>query len=382
MNIMKSRAPNLLRLSFLGLLLVCCHQAAPQEVAIWNNASDGFRSQALIRTGQPAASPSFIGPYDAQHELAQEMSRRVGSNIDALMGQLGTRIVLVSVDRKIVYENYAMRWMRKTTPLGYSMSKSLTAVAVGHALCADSRLSLQAKLEQHIPRLNGTSWGAATIEDLLLMKSGSTRQEPARAGWQSEDVAAFHRRVYLGTHTSDVVEAMLAHDLKTFSPGEVYQYSNYDTLALGLYVEAVTGKKFYDYFFQVVWPSIGAAESGAWLVNELDQSFSAFGFSASPEDWLRIGHYVLERMNNPDCLGQFLRRAIQPREQTHIPSRCYGYQIWNWCSRDVFFFFGYGGQYLIMYPARRWVAYAHQTSHMNDARLIQALRGVMNLPRD
>jgi hypothetical protein len=351
--------------------------SASQELAIWNNVSDGFRTQAKVRTGAGSPTPSAIGPYDARAEGSRAIVERVGSELDSLMGQLKTRIVLISSDRQLIYENYASRWMRRSTPLGYSMSKSLTAMTVGHAICANPAWSLDTKLEQVVPRLRGTSWGSSTVEDLLRMKSGSSRQEPERSGWQSEEVAAFHRAVFLGAHGSDVIDSMIAHDLKAITPGVSYQYSNYDTLALGFFVEAISGKKFYDYFFESVWPSIGAAQPGAWLVNDLDQTFSSFGFSASPEDWLRIGHHVIEHLRRGDCLGQFLSRAVLPLERTYIPTRCYGFQIWNWCSRDAFFFFGFGGQFLIMHPARNWVAYAHQTSHVNDARLIKVLRDVM-----
>jgi len=357
---------------FLGLVLFGS-SVNSQSIAIWNNVSDGFRTQGTVRMGKAAESPSNINSYQSENPLSKLYQERIGAGVEKLMGQLKTRIVLISSDRQVVYQNYASRSMQTATPLGYSMSKSLTALTIGHALCANPNISISTKAETLVPRLTGTSWGQSSIEELLLMKSGSSKQEPQRSGWQSEAVAELHRPAYLGGHSQDVIELMIRHDLKDFKSGTSHQYNNYDTLALGFLVEAITGKKFHEYFFETVWKEIAAAKNGAWLVNGLDQTFTAFGFSAAPEDWLRIGHYVIDQINSGSCLGQFLNKASEPKERTYIPTRCYGYQIWNWCRKDTFFFLGYGGQYLVMNPSKRWVAYAHQTTQENDAQLVALL---------
>ncbi len=354
-----------------SLIFVLTSQCvSAQSIAIWNNVSDGFRTQGIVQMGKAAESPSTINSYQSENPLSKLYQERIGTGVEKLMGQLKTRIVLISSDRQVVYQNYAARSMQTATPLGYSMSKSLTALTIGHALCANPNISISTKAETLVPRLTGTSWGQSSIEELLLMKSGAARQEPKLAGWQSEAVALQHRPVYLGGHNQDVLELMHKHDLKEFQPGTAFQYSNYDTLSLGFLVESITGKKFHEYFFETVWKEISASKNGAWLVNGLGQTFTAFGFSAAPEDWLRIGHYVIDQINSGNCLGKYLSKASEPKERTYVSSRCYGYQIWNWCRKDTFFFLGYGGQYLVMNPSKRWVAYAHQTTHENDAQLV------------
>lgn len=363
--------------SLIFLLTTNCVSA--QALAIWNNASDGFRSMGDVRVGQAAATPSSLGAYQSELPISKQYQERIGAGVEKLMGQLKTRIVLISSDRQIVYQNYATRSMQTATPLGYSMSKSLTALTIGHALCANQNIPISTKAESLVPRLTGSSWGQSSIEELLLMKSGAAKQEPHRNGWQSDAVAELHRSVYLGGHQHDVIELMIKHDLKEFNSGTSHQYSNYDTLALGLLVEAITAKKFHEYFFETVWKEIAASKNGAWLVNGLDQTFTAFGFSAAPEDWLRIGNYVIDQINSGTCLGQFLSKASEPKERTYISTRCYGYQIWNWCRKDTFFFLGYGGQFLVMNPSKRWVAYAHQTTHENDAQLISLFGAALNL---
>ena len=176
--------------------------------------------------GKAAESPSTINSYQSENPLSKLYQERIGAGVEKLMGQLKTRIVLISSDRQVVYQNYASRSMQTATPLGYSMSKSLTALTIGHALCANPNISISTKAETLLPRLTGTSWGQSSIEELLLMKSGSSKQEPQRSGWQSEAVAELHRSVYLGGHSQDVIELMIRHDLKEFKSGTSHQYSN------------------------------------------------------------------------------------------------------------------------------------------------------------
>jgi len=359
-----------------------------QTIEFWNNASDGFRSQGRVRLGQAAQNPSIINPYQADNQLAKLFQDRVGERIDKLMDDSKTRIVLVSSNRQIVHQSFATKSIQKATPLGFSMSKSITALTVGHALCANPTVSIDQRVDTLIPKLAGSSWGNSTIKDLLLMKSGAARQDINRHGWQSEAVAVTHRPIYQGRHYSDFLDMMIKDDLKEFKPGTKHNYSNYDTLALGFVVEAISGKKFHEYFFQTIWMEISAANTGAWLVNSFDQTLTAYGFSASPQDWLRIGHYVVDQIQSNNCLGQFLKKAIEPVEHTHRSTWCYGFQIWSWCrmdtfflmgNKDSFFFLGFGGQYLILNPSKRRVAYVHQISHENDAELTFLLRTAMYL---
>jgi len=377
---MKKMIVSFLKKNMLGMLTLFVMQADAQVLAMWNNASDGFRSVARIQSGAPSNNPSRINELVDDHTVAKLFKERHGSEIEKFMGQLKTRIVLVSSDRQIIYQNYATRSMRNSTPLGYSMSKSVAAMTIGHAICSNSKVSIQSKVDSLIPRLKGTSWGDSTIEDILLMKSGSAKTIPENNGWQSEEVAAIHRPVYLGHHNSDIVDLMIKHDLKEFRPGTSYQYNNYDTLVLGLLVEAITQRKFYEYFFDTVWKEVAAAKTGAWIVNGFDQTFTSFGFSASPEDWLRLGHYVIDQIDSQTCIGKFLQIASEPKEtKTWVKTRCYGYQIWNWCRKDAFFFFGFGGQFLIIRPEKKWVAYVHQTTHDNDAKILGILYESLNL---
>lgn len=351
--------------------------AGAQDMVGWGHVSEGLRKQGQIALLPPAASPSRLDPAPSRQDLGQSHPD-IARDFDALFSPRSTRIVMVSQDRQVVYAQYAESWLRNATPLGYSMSKSLTALAVGKALCQGAIPSLQQRGDAILPQLAGTAWGNATVEQLLRMQSGSSLQDPSRHGWQSEAVAIANRPIYDGRMVGDFLDLMRAHDLRQLRPGEKFQYNNYDTLALGLLVEAATGQRFYDYFNQMVWQPVGPQKSGAWLRSNKGQTANYAGFSAAPEDWVRIGHYVIEAMRKPDdCFARYLTQAVQPGARTYVSTRCYGYQIWNWCSDDSFMFVGYGGQYLVITPKRNIVMYTHQASSVNDAKLMALYQRVL-----
>ena len=164
---------------------------------------------------------------------------------------------------------------------------------------------------------------------------------------------------------------MLEDDEIKYKPGEIFNYNNYDTLALSSIIEAATNQSFSEFFEKEIWNSVGAVKEGAWLRNRKNQTATYVGFSAAPEDYVRLGHYINELFNDQSsCIGKYLNDAIKPKQKTFVPTRCYGFQIWSWCNNNNFFFTGYGGQYLVMQPKQNIVYYVHQGTHDNDAKVM------------
>ncbi len=356
---------------FLCLLAALASLAQAQtppstSAAGWDAASQGFRRQAKIAVLKPPATArELTREPDAQWTRVLE-----GADPLALRDFIAldkTRILMVAVDGKVVMTRQASWAMGSATPLGYSMAKSLTSLAVGKLLCQNPSLSLETRGAEILPRFKGTSWGDATLRQVLQMKSGSVRQGPPYTGWQSEPVAAKHRGLYDGANRVRLEEEMRRDDPREFEPGTSYQYNNYDTLFLGLVIEQVSGKRFPEFFQESIWNEVRPAHAGAWLLNDEGRTYNAMGFSASPEDWIRVGYYVIDQLTKDDCFGAYLRQATATTERTHVPSLCYGYQIWGFCGLEgSFFFWGFGGQHLVIAPRRNLVIYTHSAFQATD----------------
>lgn len=357
-----------------ALYFICPNYAFAQREGQLRDWGNGYRhtynTYILKKSKNPTALISM--PDSIPRDLPSTQK-----SVNNLMGAEKTRILIYSINKNIIFENYLNSDIKNSTPLGFSMSKSLTALAVGVAHCSGKINSLDDKADKYIPRLTKTSWGNSTIRQLLLMNSGSSYQEPGGNGWQSEPVVFKNRFIYTGSAIKDYVELMLEDDEQKYKPGEFFNYNNYDTLTLGLIIEAATNQSFSEFFEKEIWNAVGAQKDGAWLRNRKNQTAAYVGFSAAPEDYIRVGHYVNELFNDQsNCIGKFLNDAIKPKQPTYLSTRCYGFQIWSWCNDNNFFFLGFGGQYLVMQPKQNIVYYVHQGTHDNDAKVISVFHDI------
>ena len=354
-------------------ICICCIGSStlaemPPRTSIqgWDAASYGFRSKAKVAILNASAQPTEFTV--ASPQVTKEMfPDALIKNIDDVIALDKTRIFLASANRKIVIEKYAASWLKQTTPLGYSMSKSLTSLAFGKLMCKHQNVNLKTKGYELISEFKNTSWGNSEISHVLNMMSGSSNSPPPYTGWQSESVGAKHRGIYDGFNNVDLIKEMITDDVKAHEPGSSFQYNNYDTIFLGLLIEAVANKPFHQFFDEEIWRDINSKSSGGWLINKNGNTYAAMGFSASPEDWLRVGHYVIDSSKKDDCFGNYLKNAIQTMQKTHVSSMCYGFQIWNFCRPGLFHFWGFGGQHLVMNPNKNSVIYTHSAIQADDS---------------
>jgi CubicO group peptidase (beta-lactamase class C family) len=353
-------------------VLVFPSYALPQDERISDGMTEGWRSVTLtepVRSSRKSSGLRFLPPEDmVRNPKVAEFNRQA----EIRLSMPGTRAVLMSENQLVILEKYlAGKASARSTPTGNSMSKSLVSMAVGKALCDGSIKSIDDKGAQYVNGLSGTSWGDSSVRDLLRMSSGAFRPDlSAGSGFKDQRDTMANRAIYSKDLRADYIEMMKVLDERISSPGREFNYNNYDTNALALIVESATKKKFAKYFEETIWQEAGAEKDGAWITNSRGQVAGYFGFSATPRDWLRLGHYVLDELKKPGCFSDFLRNATReqiPANWTFMKS--YGYQIWTNCTRKSgsFCFLGFGGQQLIMHPGSNTVLYVHGTTNESAA---------------
>jgi CubicO group peptidase (beta-lactamase class C family) len=346
----------------------------------WSNrTSSGFRDSAKVNYVEPGTEVRKIEKNNiAIHPDVKKI-------IDNQIKKLPTKILLVAKGDEIFYEYHSSpRNSKKWTPLGMSMSKSLTAMTVGKAFCDGLIHDLDDKLSKYVYELEGTSWGNASIKNILSMSSGSYKTDIKFNGAKHETSAEriLSRAGYDGKNGEDFISIMKSLDENNLIPGEAFYYNNMDTIALGLLVEAATKKKFYDYFEESIWKQSGAEHKGAWIANNLNQTSTYNGFSATPHDWLRLGLYVLDSRSKDDCFGKFLVEGTKKVLTTKmfVMGQNYGFQIWVNCRPKVdFCFLGHGRQYLWFNLEKNIVMYHHATTEtMDEPALISAYLNIVD----
>jgi CubicO group peptidase (beta-lactamase class C family) len=180
---------------------------------------------ALMLAGCGSTAPS-------QQPLPPTALKAVGKNpgapreklaraVDALFtrSDLGeTRAVLVLHDGAIAAERYEAGYGQRTKFLGWSMSKTVTAVLIG-VLVAEGRLRLDDSPPIPTWQRPGDPRGGITLRQLLQMRSGLRHKENSKPIYNSGEVRMLFRDGR--DDMADWAEAQpLAH-----APGRVFAYS-------------------------------------------------------------------------------------------------------------------------------------------------------------
>lgn len=358
---------------WLAVLALAAGAVAAQE-QLPPEVTNGFRFAANTVLFKPSEHPrplAIATPEGPEKAAAEDAAKAFAGGV--------TRAALLSRKGRIFHEAYARGVTADSTPFAFSMTKTLVAVTVGKALCDGLIRSLDEQAEVYAPQLQGTSYGAASIRQLLTMSSGASKSDFA-TGHPSGQESFLLRNMYqprgLDIDLLDRMKVNTGHA----PPGSEFNYNNYDTQALVLVTEGATRSGFDAYFEKAIWSAVRAEKSGAWLRNHKGTVVGFAGFSAAPRDYLRIGYYLLEEMRNENtCFSRYLAEATASHA-TPMPGRGYGYQVHKLSLRNApesFWFLGFGGQVLGVDPRSDTVIYLYQGSFATTAEWVRLTSTLM-----
>jgi CubicO group peptidase (beta-lactamase class C family) len=236
---------------------------------------------------------------------------RIGNDARSFLRE--TMSVVILQNGELVFEGYANGATAESPLNSYSMAKSMTALAVGEALCAGKLKSLDDKAVAYAPAIDGTAYGAASLRNLLRYTSGA--QDPGGNG-------------YVGIHSIEDFRAMWSHKLSIadlirkygqqsrWQQGEKFIYNGLDSQTLGLAVRGATGVPLQRWFEETVWQKAGSEHRAGWWVDRDGNGIAEIGVYVTTRDYARIGLYVLERLagkTDDPCMTEFVREAAKPQ---------------------------------------------------------------------
>ena len=318
------------------------------------HAEDDPGSTALMAVAEDAGAP--------REQLARALDRLF---TDKSMGQ--TRAVIVMHGGKVVAERYADGYGPDTRFLGWSLSKTVTAVAVG-LLVSEGKLRLDET--PPIPRWQrpGDPRGDITLRQLLQMRAGLRHQEMA-----DKDYEGSAARLLFLDGRDDMAGEAEAQPLEA-EPGSLFEYSTASAMILSDIVtrvlvneahparrQAVTDRFLRDRLFMPL-----GLES---MTAEYDAAGTFIGgvmIHATARDWARFGEFL--RHGGSVKGAQILPRAwlsFMRKPSPRAPD--YGAQLWlnrpSGTEREVLFpkqgpsdafgMAGYRGQYVIISPRQQ-----------------------------
>ena len=325
---------------------------------------NGFRR--WVYTIKPVAAPQSIA---SRGPTTKEV--RVVEQAKFLLASREAKAIVLMDGPSVVYMGLKEPATDKTLFASASMGKTVTALAVGRAICA-GKIKIDDRAAILVPELEGKALGNATVRDLLRMASGAAQAStgPIKASgyiFTPEEAADFRagKLNIVQTLASDRVARAARGTFTDYKPGEQFDYKGTDPLTLGVMLNRATGVSTAQWMQQAVFDQAGIAEVGK--LNTLCAP-SAGGFCASTKqavrsdagvflhlnDWERFAWWVKQSSKRTDCFGKFVNEASHTQISTARPGtkwgknsvRGYGYLIWtdNPIAADTYWAEGWGGQ--------------------------------------
>ncbi|MGP9538131.1 serine hydrolase domain-containing protein [Brachybacterium sp. AOP43-C2-M15] len=307
-----------------------------------------------------AAAPSETRPAEARPTdplLLLPLRQRI------LEKDLGVRALHL---HRRGHEDIAHRVVEDTVENVYSVSKTVTALAIGIAV-HEGLLDPEDRLVDHLPAPDG-GYGdgvdAVRIRHLLTMTSGS----PV-LGFLDEE-----------REHPDLTALILGTAL-TAAPGERWEYSNGSIFLLSRLIAERSGQTMRDWLMPRLFEPLGILNP-QWHTTRDGHTWGATGLHLRSGQLARIGRLLLdggEHEGTPLVPADWI--ATMHAERTWVPtgdpepeSARYGYGVWNCTPEGEWRADGAYGQFLLVMPAQQAVLTI--TSHLEGRGGVEILRAV------
>ena len=274
-----------------------------------------------------------------------------------------TNALMVLRDGQVVFEDYRNRMDAATPHIGFSMTKTITAMLLGQALDRGEIDGLDDPVSKYVPELANGAYGQASIRQVMQMRSGADIEERYDFGANPSLAAQIHETAIVQNQRRF---ADFAVGLGQRSqPGAVFNYATLDTAVLGWVLEQATGQKIERLMQDRIWQPLGAEHDGHFLADGpvgTGRALNGMGFNATLRDWGRLGQLLADdgmvgdtRVLPEGWVGQMTTMLpTQSPPGQGVPG--YGLQVWQVDNEPgAFSAVGLAGQYIYVHPATHTV---------------------------
>jgi CubicO group peptidase (beta-lactamase class C family) len=269
--------------------------------------------------------------------------------------------LLIWYNGQLVAQHFAEKISDKTLFSGFSMHKSLIALAVLAAIEDGIIGNLDDSIGSYLSPWKDDPRGKITLRQLLQQSSGL-----GHYSFGSDDLKG--NALVL---SSAINKTALQYPLVDL-PGTLFNYNNVNAQLAGMVLEQAlkrSGKTYAEYLTERIWDPLGNNEARLWLEDEGGSPRFFMGLHAGLADWLRIGVMLTDR--DQQVLS---KESLMAFSTPSALNKAYGLNVWlggNWQPKrhygpttpmviphvepylapDVLFFDGFGGQRLYVVPS-------------------------------
>lgn len=346
-----------MKLGVLGLLCVAsglaCAQGSSDFVTRLYRAHSEEMAKLKTQTIGKSALPTPLPNASASPQ------RQVLSQFASDLFNANSSNALIAIkDHQVIFEGYKPGFGAQNVMLGTSMTKSLSSVAIGMALCSGKIKSLDDAVGQYVPGLTSATFKNTPIRHLLTMTSGSGHSWSLQ-GATPDNTGYAYGKLF-------VLDQLNKFTSAPKNAGSDFAYSDYDANLLGMVLAGATGQPFAAYVQDTVWPAMGGEADATVMTDHQGNAINAGFVWAIPRDWARLGLFVMDHMQDDKastCLGQYIQQATRKQVRTDRGEAAdrdtgYGFLIWtegNEYPTGAVVFKGARGQRVAIDPKTRSV---------------------------
>jgi len=303
-----------------------------------------FPTSMVYRGNTVSPLPLHLMKYDVRYKYK-------GSTWDTDRFMKNNRVagLLILKDGKVAMERYAMGLTSTDRWESFSVTKSITSTLIGAAIADGYIDSLDDKVSDYLPELEGSVYDDVAIRDLITMTSGVKWSE--RYTDPNSDVAKFSQLIYEFSASPEL--RYMAKLERAHPPGKVFNYNTGETSLAGFLVERATHKSLAQYLSEKIWKKIGAGRSAVWMEDIRGHDIGGCCLSMTLRDAGRFGQFILE--DGKDVLPKdWVKDATRKQIDSDNGRLGYGY-MW-WTRKDgTFAALGFFGQMIYIDPKNKIV---------------------------
>jgi CubicO group peptidase (beta-lactamase class C family) len=311
----------------------------------------------------------YLGPYFPTNGWQSCQPENVGLNTEKLKlaydyvanESFTTNGFLIIKDGYIVLEAYFNGHSATSSHTSYSIAKSFTSAAIGIAMDKSVISSIDDKIADYFPQLQGPEIQAekkeVTIKHLLTMKAGFEWNEDDYYSGATNDI------ITMVSNSANYVDYVLSKPIVR-TPGLSAYYSSGESMLLSGVIQQASGSTLYNFANEHLFTPLGI-EDLRWDTDPSGQTVGGWGINTSLRSYAKFGFLYLNKgkWDNQQIVPEgWVDDSVNP-EVSELSN--YGYQWWigsgissfneNNIPNDCFLGIGIYRQYLIVVPSKNLV---------------------------
>jgi CubicO group peptidase (beta-lactamase class C family) len=203
--------------------------------------------------------------------------------------------ILIARNNEIWHEEYRYKRTNDMRFFGWSMTKSILGLLVGIAFDQKKLESLDDRIDKYVPQLVGHTFGDITIRNLLNMSSGIDICESfcsPNNGFERYGYSQIGYSPRRGIDTDQRRGIMTFKWGRNETQGQKFNYTDVNPVLMAWVLVYAYQMPLHQIAEQNLWQPLGAASDATWLTDSKGFTFAGAGFSATLQDWARVGMLV------------------------------------------------------------------------------------------